>query len=147
MLAVVGGIFLFSFCYILPTLFTKIPGPGCYNACLGRTVYKLVKTTVRRNKYYIIFYKSNLTLIISFIIPFALLVVFHTKMALKCRKSALRVNTLKTRSKSRKTLKTQTSNSSGGQTNTLQAQVRGAWLNPSYQSNFVNICIVRSLLI
>ena len=98
--AVIAGIVLFSVFYILPTLFTKVPGTGCFDPCLNRTVFKLVKTDMRKtNKYYIIIYKTNLTLIISFLIPFALLITFNAKIILAMRRASLVKETLKTKNK------------------------------------------------
>ena len=62
---------------------------------MNRTVFKLVKTDLRTsNKYYIIIYKTNLTLIISFLIPFALLIAFNAKIVMAMREASLVKETL-----------------------------------------------------
>ena len=102
MVAGLAGIALFSTFYILPTFFTKFPGKGCFDPCLNRTVYKMVKSELRTtNKYYIIIYKTNLTLIISFLIPFGLLITFNAKIVMAIRKASLIQESLKAKSKGR----------------------------------------------
>ena len=74
------AILVFSILYILPTFYTKVPGRGCFDTCLQRMVYRLVKTDLRHNRFYIVIYKSNLTLLISFIVPFATLLTLNAKI-------------------------------------------------------------------
>ena len=88
--AILLSILVFSVLYILPTCFTKVPGPGCYDPCLNRIVYKLVKTDLRKNSWYIIFYKWHLTLIISFLVPFGCLLVFNVKIILAFKRNQKR---------------------------------------------------------
>ena len=69
---------------------------------MNRTVYKMVKSELRTtNKYYIIIYKTNLTLIISFLIPFGLLITFNAKIVMAIRKASLIQESLKAKSKER----------------------------------------------
>ena len=86
--AVVVGIVIFSVIYILPTCYTKVPGPGCFDTCLQRMVHRLKKTDLRHNRLYIIIYKSNLALIISFVIPFGALLILNAKIILALRRVA-----------------------------------------------------------